>query len=461
MRGTIAGQTRRPARTGCSQPGSYTALIHGPRTWLPRVTVAVLTAAAGCGDVGGPATEFAVQPQPRPAQTDSTPQPGVRPPAESGSGRPSPREAATIRFATFNASLSRRDAGTLIRDLETGTNPQAKQVAEIIQHVRPDVLLINELDYDPQTSAARLLHDRYLNKSQGGQEPLFFAHRFTAPVNTGAPTGLDLDRDGKQQGPADAFGFGYFPGQYGMAVFSNFAIATAEVRTFQTFLWKEMPDARLPRDPNTATPYYDETAQQVLRLSSKSMWDVPVRVGSGQIHFLVCHPTPPVFDGPEDRNGQRNYDEIRLLADYVSPTRASYIRDDQFRSGGLGEDTSFVIAGDLNADPLDGDSVEGAVAQLLNHPQVNRQRIPSSLGAVEDSKRQAMVNIKHRGDPALDTADFSDEQSGNLRIDYVLPSADLTVVDCGVFWPTADEPTRPLIECSDHRLVWVDIQVDP
>ena len=41
--------------------------------------------------------------------------------------------------------------------------------------------------------------------------------------------------------PDDAFGFGFFPGQFGMAVFSKYPIDVASVRTFQLFLWKDMP----------------------------------------------------------------------------------------------------------------------------------------------------------------------------------------------------------------------------
>ena len=49
-----------------------------------------------------------------------------------------------IRIATFNASLSRGAPGELIEDLSTPNDPQAQAVAEIIQRVNPDVLLINE-----------------------------------------------------------------------------------------------------------------------------------------------------------------------------------------------------------------------------------------------------------------------------------------------------------------------------
>src|SRR5215211_9361485 len=71
--------------------------------------------------------------------------------------------ADTVRFATFNASLNRNFAGQLITDLSTPDNAQAKTVAEIIQRVRPDVLLINEFDFYPDGQAADLFQDNYLS----------------------------------------------------------------------------------------------------------------------------------------------------------------------------------------------------------------------------------------------------------------------------------------------------------
>ena len=67
----------------------------------------------------------------------------------------------------------------------------------------------------------------------------------------------------------------------------------------------------------------------MLRLSSKTHVDVPVATSAGTLHILASHPTPPVFDGPEDRNGRRNHDEIRLFADYVDPDRSAYLVDDR------------------------------------------------------------------------------------------------------------------------------------
>src|SRR5687767_15958724 len=130
----------------------------------------------------------------------------------------------TVRFATFNASLNRNFAGQLVSDLSTPNNAQAKTVAEIIQRTRPDVLLINEFDFVENGVAAQLFQDNYLSVSQNGAEPIEYGYFFVAPSNTGIPSGFDLNNNGSVGGPDDAFGFGFFPGQFGMAVYSRYPI---------------------------------------------------------------------------------------------------------------------------------------------------------------------------------------------------------------------------------------------
>jgi hypothetical protein len=192
---------------------------------------------------------------------------------------------------------------------------------------------------------------------------------------------------------------------------------------------------------------------------------VPIQVGAKTVHFLVSHPTPPVFDGPEDRNGTRNHDEIRLWADYITPGPTSdYIYDDDGVHGGLEPGSMFVIAGDQNSDPLDGDSIPGSIQLLLDHPLVNTRVTPSSDGAIEATALQGGANTTHRSDPRFDTADFSDSAPGNLRADYVLPRKGLQMVDSAVFWPVQASPLFPLtgvfpFPSSDHRAVWVDVRV--
>ncbi|MEU5881028.1 endonuclease/exonuclease/phosphatase family protein [Spirillospora sp. NPDC047279] len=378
-----------------------------------------------------------------------------------------------VRFATFNASLNRNTEGALVADLSTPGNAQARTIAEIIQRSRPDVVLINEFDFDAEGTAARLFQDNYLSAGQNGAAPIGYRYRYTAPSNTGIPSGLDLNNDGKvvtEPGAAgygdDAYGFGVFPGQYGMAVYSRYPIDERRVRTFQKFRWKDMPGALLPDDPATPAPtdWYSPDELAKVRLSSKSHWDLPIRVGHRTVHFLVSHPTPPTFDGPEDRNGRRNHDEIRFWADYVrGGAAARYVYDDWGRRGGLAGGASFVIAGDQNADPLDGDSVNGAINQLLQNSRVNASVVPGSAGAPEAAALQGGANATHKGDPAYDTADFADNAPGNLRVDYVLPSRSLRPVRGGVFWPVAADPLSRLtgtfpFPSSDHRLVWLDLR---
>ncbi|MGF1938376.1 MAG: phytase [Nostoc sp. ChiQUE02] len=376
----------------------------------------------------------------------------------------------TIRFSQFNASLNRNAEGQLVSDLSTPNNAQAKAVAEIIQRNNPDVLLINEFDYSPE--AVQLFRKNYLTVSQNGATPIDYPYFYIAPSNTGIASGFDLNNNGTAvttPGAAgygdDTFGFGNFGGQYGMLLLSKYPIDTANIRTFQNFLWKDMPNALLPDDPTTPQPndWYSDEELAVLRLSSKSNWDVPIQVNGKTIHVLASHPTPPTFDGAEDRNGKRNHDEIRFWADYITPGKANYIYDDEGKTGGIASASSFVIVGDQNADPLDGDSFDNAIRQLLQNPNINTNVIPSSLGGLQQADLQAGANASQKGNPSFDTADFADNAPGNLRTDYVLPSADLTIANSGVFWPLNTDSTFPLVgtfpfPSSDHHLVFADVQ---
>ena len=387
-----------------------------------------------------------------------------------------------IRVATYNASLNRNSQGQLASDLSTPSNAHAKKVAEIIQRIAPDIVLINEFDVDPAnpTLARDLFHNNYLAVSQNGQPALDYPHRYAAPSNTGVASGFDLDNNGfantsipsagassttKERYGNDCFGFGWFPGHYSFVVYSKFPIQTSAIRTFQFFKWKDMPGAVLPDDANTtgtSADWYSSAELAVLRLSSKNHVDLPIEVKPGQIvHLLPSHPTPPAFDGAEDRNGRRNHDEIRFWADYVSDK--SYIADDTGAAGGLSAANGpqrFVIMGDLNADPFDGDSFQDAIAQLRSHPLINSAPNPSSLGGPAEATDGN--NPSHTGPAAYDTADFNDFNPGNLRVDYVLPSnAGFLVGDTGVFWPREGDPGRELIDASDHHLVWIDLTLTP
>jgi hypothetical protein len=368
--------------------------------------------------------------------------------------------AVVVRVATFNASLHRTTQGELADDLAGGGDEQARQVAEILQRQRPDVVLINEFDWDADEKSAEIFEEEYLAVGQGGAEALDYEYRYVPETNTGEHSGVDLNDDGQvvstpgsQAYGDDAFGFGVFPGQYGMVIYSRYPIAEDDIRTFRTLLWKAMPDNLMPTD------WYSDEAVEVFRLSSKNHVDVPVDVDGRRLHLLASHPTPPAFDGPEQRNVRRNNDEIRFWVDYISGSQAPYIEDDTGTRGALETSASFVVVGDLNNDPNDGDGRQDALDALLDHQRVQDPR-PQSDGARQAGQVGGGANDNHDGDPGLDTADFNNHSVGNLRVDYVLPSADLSVEGAGVFWPDSAAEHAGLAEVSDHRLVWVDVTLD-
>ncbi|MFT7287573.1 MAG: hypothetical protein ACI87W_001687 [Halieaceae bacterium] len=367
-----------------------------------------------------------------------------------------------LRVATFNVSMEGGNyvgkgvspsGHELPAALSNSEHPQIANIAEIIQRVRPDVILLNEFDYHPDSDkGVRPFLERYLTQPQAGTEPIDYPYFYQGPVNTGVDSGMDLDRDGKASGTGnDAFGYGLYPGQYGMLLLSRYPIDTTAIRSFQGFLWKNMPD-NLMEDMRTENGelWYPPAVQEKLRLSSKSHWDVPVSINGRTLHILASHPTPPVFDGPEDRNGRRNHDEIRFWADYISDgDTPGYIRDDGDRMGGLRSER-FVILGDLNASMEEGDARREGIAALLGHEKVRRGLLPTSDGG--------------RANRADSTLSPTHTASWGMRADYVIPSkAGWRVIDAGVFWPTPDDPLFRLVKkrsaSSDHRLVWMDLEM--
>ncbi|MFT5007074.1 MAG: hypothetical protein ACI8YI_002706 [Paracoccaceae bacterium] len=347
----------------------------------------------------------------------------------------------TTRIATYNVSLGRDGPGLLVRDLLSGKDPQIATVVDVIATVQPDILLLNDFDFDFDGIALGAFAD--LLAAKGAVYP----HRFAARPNSGLASGLDLDGDRWFGGAGDNQGFGQFSGAQGMAILSKFAIEKGAAQDFSDRLWKDLPGAMLPIVDGV--PWPSQGAWDVQRLSSKGHWDVPVILPDGRVlHVLASHPTPPVFDGPENQNGLRNRDEIRFWSQYIS----------KIAPGAL-----FAVMGDLNADPNDGEGSQAAIRALLAHPAI-QDVTAASLGAVAASARQAGPNLAQVSNPSFDTVDWDESRTpGNMRVDYVLPSSSLNVSGAGVFWPAPDETGFNLVGLdggvgSHHRLVWVDIE---
>lgn len=441
--------------------------------------------------------------------------------AQAPAAPPTPAGPITIRVATFNLEDVRAT------DLKDGTQPRLRALAEVIQRLRPNILLLNEIAYDQPAGStasggqnAQRFLDLYLHHPQLEGAPAPIRYRvFVAPSNTGLASGFDLNNDGAitttfptpppsdefgspspqtAEGRAfgeDAWGFGTFPGQYAMALLvdERLEILTPRARTFQKLPWDYMPGAYLPTFPALITPvpatlpahdgasadasngasgstaatptppatttpppaavqpapaatitpgapWYSDEERALMRLSSKSHWDVPVRLPNGAVvHLLASHPTPPAFDGPELRNKKRNYDEIRFWADYIN--QQSWIVDDANVAGGLIDFASFIILGDLNADPDEGSSFKDPIDTLLRPiRRLNMETVPTS-------------------DIAVTKLDPDDTAMFGLRVDYVLPSADLEVRGSGVWRHVPTLAPKPGTFPSDHFPVWVDLTV--
>jgi hypothetical protein len=345
--------------------------------------------------------------------------------------------AESVRIATWNVGLSRDGPGLLLRDIING-EPDVRATVEIIALAAPDVLLLTGFDFDLDGHALTAFAARLLDA--GADYP----NLFSRSPNAGVATGRDTDGDGRAATPRDAQGYGEFAGQGGMAILSRLPILHDESRDFTSFLWHDLPGALLEGEAPPWGAFPDQ------RLTSVAHWDLALALPQGRVFRLwAWHATPPVFDGPEDRNGRRNHDEAAFWLRYLDGELPD-----------VPDSAPFVLLGDANLDPLDGDGRPEALLGLLGHPRIVDPK-PSSDGGRAAAARDAGVNLRHRGDPALDTADWRDGPGdpGNLRVDYVLPSSDWVVRDSGVWWPVEGEAAATAAAASRHRLVWVDVEL--
>jgi hypothetical protein len=297
--------------------------------------------------------------------------------------------AEPLRLATWHGDFSRKGPGLLLKQLD-----EAEADLTPILQAAPDVLLLTDFDYDAGGAALSALQAQL---RAGG---LDLPHRLAARPNSGRPTGLDLDGDGRLGGPRDAQGFGWFNGQGGMALLARWPVVLAA--DFSTLLWRDAPESALrPEDAGAA----------VQRLSSVAHWQLRLEAPGGALVLLVLSATPPVFDGPEDRNGRRNRDEVLLWLHHLD--------------GRLGPvpERPVVIMGNLNLDPRRGAGLHEAARRLLSHPRLTDPT------------------------PAMDTVTW--ERTGPMRVSYLLPDEALAVAGAGA--------TPPAPGMGPHRLIWLDL----
>ncbi len=321
--------------------------------------------------------------------------------------------------------LTRDGPGLLLRDIRSGEDAQVAAVVQVLVRLQADAVLLTNVDWDHDLAALKAL--AAVAAAAGADYPVAFALR----PNTGVATGLDLDGDGRRGGPGDAQGWGRFAGAGGMALLSRLPLAPEGARDLSGLLWRDLPGAILPPDMPRA-------AADIQRLSSAGHWVVPLAVPGGKLTLMAFHATPPVFDGPGDRNGRRNHDEAALWTHLLD--------------GDLGPvpEAPFVLLGTANLDPVDGEGRRAAITALLSDPRLQDPAPRGTHGRAQDPGQT--------GDPAMDTALFA--APGGLRTEILLPSSGITVTAAGVLWPPDDDPfAQVLAAASRHRPVWVDLDL--
>lgn len=375
--------------------------------------------------------------------------------AQGARGEGCPAEDGLV-FAEYNVE------GLTTERAFGGDDEQLQAAAEVVQRTpEPDVLTICEIDNNFQSGERSHTHTgeaflrNYLNVPQDdGLEGVDYDYFYAPESNTGVPSGIDAFKDGHALEPGDdaygedAWGFGQYPGQYALGIYSKYPIDVEGVRTMRRLRWRDVPGHRIPTTDVVESEldadeepmgWLTEAETRRFRVSSKTHADVPIRIGDETVHAVIAHPTPPAFDGPENFNGRRNHGENKLLGDYVRG--ADYVYDDDGCVGGLEPDEAFVVMGDLNAEPGQENNFDAVGEHVIDNPRINVEGTPTSPGG------------RAAGDERWTAA-------WERRADYVLPSAEFDVLDSAVYWPDPDaEPDlhATATAASDHFMVWSEV----
>ncbi|WP_261625120.1 endonuclease/exonuclease/phosphatase family protein [Nesterenkonia marinintestina] len=242
-----------------------------------------------------------------------------------------------LRVAAARTSFDAESAAEAGDELEGGEDETMRETAALVQQARPDVLVITGVPYDGTHRLAEVMNSQYLAVDQQGQEGLAYAYMYTAPTNSGVDSGADLDGDGFIGGEGDALGEGDYAGQYGMVVLSLAPIDEDEVRTFQDFLWDDMPGNVMPDGSSSVE-------RSVLPLYGATLWDVPITVEDRTLHVIAAARASAGFS---DRGPALMVDQRRFIDDYVSEEEsdAEYIYDDEGDRGGF-DGEQWIVAGD-------------------------------------------------------------------------------------------------------------------
>ncbi|MBI2894546.1 MAG: endonuclease/exonuclease/phosphatase family protein [Deltaproteobacteria bacterium] len=362
-------------------------------------------------------------------------------------------EPVRVRLGQFN-----------IREMTTAKllnedDRQVRAAAEILSRFAPDILSINELQFDlegvpeaglPGAPAGTLpgsaCEGKNARRLADRLEALHPELRYPYTVVALGNSGLPFEATGELPPELLQRGFGEFPGRFNVALVSRFPILHDQVRVIHDFPWRQLPGNRLAQvEEETGIVVPDD-----FPLFEKALVIVPVDVDGVTLHVILVH---PVSSGFNDMNPHRNHDELRGVSLFLDGALPGV---EPLPAG-----ARFVIVGDLNADPEDGEGIAGAVAQLYEHPLVVAHFASGEGGtAGMHPERNSFLSGCGKGDGTIVQNPASRLQ---LQLDYVLPSVTIGApVASGLFFPSHVESWDDYVlacTASDHRFVWADVDL--
>lgn len=231
-------------------------------------------------------------------------------------------------------------------------NLQIKEVKAVLKDYEPDLLFINELQYDIPGSP----NNNYMSEGinlDNLKNLLGLKNRYISfyPANTGKKAKknsngeyyADPNTPGARE-LADQVNFGTIPHQYSSGLISKYPIVQENVitdlkwkdfnRNIDLSKFKAADGNELPRD---------------MELFDKNFLDVTIDIKGKEIHVIVLHTVPAYhFGNKNSPNYFRNRDQLRFLEWYL--TGKTDIDVDLINIKPINNET-FIAAGDWNVDP--------------------------------------------------------------------------------------------------------------
>jgi hypothetical protein len=240
-------------------------------------------------------------------------------------------------------------------------------------------------------------------------------------------------------------GWGEFEGRFNTAVISRFPILRDQARIVTDVAWEDLPDnkiALMKQQTNIDVP-------AGFPLFEKGLHVVPVQIGAQVLHLVLLHTVSPAFD---PINPYRNYDELRGLKLFL---------DGQLPGvEPLPPEAKFIVIGDLNADPDDGDGLSGAIQQVLEHPSLVAW-MPEGAGTKGNNGKYNTYLSGCGNDDGMIPPDPT--LKFQMQLDYMLPSSTVGQPLGGeIFFPDfeTDKDAYDLAcNASDHRLLSMELEL--